>query len=349
MGYEGNSLALAGAMSAATAKRCARDAIQRALRTSDGRGVKIGSFLLGLWQVAIGTLLEAGEGEDVCALLVDRIGKIQGYGRNADAAPIQYDDLSLRRRVAEASYAADIIVQAIDEFAEGSVDEDGDDPMPEAILDAAIVLLSEAWGPVHLRKAMREQAEAVATGRTKPVMPAEPAVANNLGRERPFEIKSEKLASKDEPTYAPRSVEAVIETAAVRECMIWVVALTIRSSDGTRAEVREVIGTRQGLDVKAAHIEACLDLFRGLGSPREGDQARISTNSSFLVTEVTEGAPARSGMSAAEATSWHEIEEAARSWQVRWQVRQPATDGPLDQRCDKILRHKLADVSKAAN
>ncbi len=349
MGYEGNRLASDGAMSAAMAKRCSRDAIQRALRTSDGRGVKIGSFLLGLWQVAIGTLLEAGEADDICALLVDRLAKIRGYGRNADAPAVQYDDLSLRRRVAEAAYAADIIVQAIDEFVDDADDEDVDDPMPEAILDAAIVVLSEAWGPVHLRKALRDQVEAIASGRTKPIMPAEPAMANNLGRERPFEIKSESAKNETTAAYVPRAVEAVIETAAARDDMIWVVALTIRSSDGTRVEVREVIGTRQGKDAKAAQLAACLDLFQALGVPGQDDQARISTNSSFLVAEMTDGGPARPGISAAEATSWHEIEEAAQAWNVRWQVRQPATDGPLDHRCDKILRHKLADVARAAN
>lgn len=335
-------------MTPAKAKRCARDAIQRALRTSDGRGVKIGPFLLGLWQVSVGTLLEAGDPEDVCAVLLDRIGKVRGYGRNADAPALSYDDNSLRRRAAEAAFAAEIIVEAIDEYTDVIEDEDADDPMPEAILDAALVVLTEAWGPVHLRRAMREQVEAVAAGRDKPIMPAEPSIANNLGRDKPLDIPH--ATEEAEPIEAdPRSVEIVMETAVAREDTVWVAAMTIRNASGSRLEVREIIGQRPGRDAKEAQLEACLEVFRALGSPRPGDRTRFSTNSSFLVAEMSAGAAPRQDMGAAEAANWHELEESALAWLTQWITRQPGTDGPLDQRCDKILRHKLVDLARNSN
>ena len=329
--------------------RQARDAVQHSGRVSESSGVSANAFLLGLWQVAIGTLLAAGDPQDVCALLVNRTSRIEGFGRNADVPPINYDDNGLRRHAAAASYAAETIVGFLDECESHPSEDEENDPMPEALLDTALGVLSEAWGPVFLRAALREQIQAIESGRDKPIMPREPSLPNNLGGTRKQEWQKPKPVTVSRQAGSLRRIDVVVEVAPTKTTVAWAIVASIECETERRVELREIVGDQPGVGARAAHIGACIEAFRLFGERVPGDKFNISTNSGFIVSGMTFADESfEASLNEEEARLWLEMERASNDWEAEWRLREPGSDRAIDEKCDRIIKRKLADCARRA-
>jgi len=324
----------------ASVQTAVREALHRGMQTSEGRGVGIGQIFLALWIVAIGTLLEAAEPADAIALLDHRAKDIRGFGHNADSAAIRLNDDAMKRRAMEAAYAAEILNNSLDEFA---VDPGEDwDPAPQVLLDCALEILREAWGPFHLRRAIAGQIEAIGVGADRAILPEEPSTLNAAALRRSPTVEPERFCR------AARKAELTLSFAPYRGQIIWVAVIGLSSVGRRIAEVREIAGISNSSDMKLAEIDACLEAIRSLGQGSSADEVLIRTESGFLATALELSLAGNvPDMTGEEAKAWLEIIDALTGWQSRIIHRGTGASRPIDEKADRILRRRLADLAQS--
>lgn len=318
-----------------------------------GRGAGGGrSTLTGLWLAAIATLIEAGEPADVMAVLLDRAATVRGQGRNADAPPLQEDAEARARRSAEATLAARAIVDAL-----APLPVSAEDDFPERLLDVAVALLAEAWGPAHLRRALWEQRVSLEEGSHAVILPTEPSVSNG-GRVRP----SAEAAAGPGPVPGPapvlpapdpisgeenlpdpgpaRTIELHADAALLGPGRV-AYALCARIRQGGMQELREVTGTLAGISLRAAVLQAVAGLLVPL-PPSLRESVRVATPIEGVL-RLADGADpeGEEGVSALLA--------AIRSGRaVEWGARAGGLGGELGRRCDRALRDRIDEEAAAA-
>lgn len=346
---------------AASDRKLAHEAIGAAVQSSEARGVGRRAFLLGLWQSAVGVLLATGDTHDVLAFLEDRASSIKGQGRNADAPPLKLDAETAARRAAEASVAAEVIVGHLEPLND-VLDEAGrGETFAPTVADAAFGLLQEAWGPAHLRRALREQIGAIEDGIDAPILPAEPSATNHTPRPAPqpapraapepeaaAPIPSEpylapELPAAQRPRFVPgfgRLVEAHVDAGSLASGhSAFALAMTITDASGSRRELREVLGTVPDPTGRTAILAGCLDLFAGLGDPAEGESVMVTLTSDI----VTSGMKDPYCRLASEEPLWLSLMAAERDRAVEWIATKPGIGSDLAQRCDRMLRAAIAE------
>ena len=325
----------------------------------DQQGIAKRSFLLGLWQGVIGSLVELGDPEDVAALLLDRALAVQGHGRNADSPPLALSDEARVRRLSEASQAARIILDALEPHI-SSLDEAREERFPEDLLDTALDILVEAWGPSHVRTALRDQIRALTEGEVAPVLPSEPATLNHVAR------ASRAPDPVTEAIHEPASQQVVAPEAAVPEApqrrrgapsrridvhvdsdvvenghAVYAVACLLVDIDGRR-ETREISGIVPDATGRLAPLVATIDLLSTLDCPGEGETVRISSPSKALVG----GALDPGSRSRGDASRWDAVERHCEGRRVEWVVAKMGIGTDLAERCDRLVRQRSEQYSR---
>ncbi|BCB22203.1 hypothetical protein OCUBac02_50970 (plasmid) [Bosea sp. ANAM02] len=324
----------------ASVQAAVHEALHRGMRTSEGRGVSAGPIFLALWIVAIGTLLEAAEPADAVALLDHRANDIRGFGHNADSAVIRLPDDAVKRRAMEAAYAAEIIHNSLEEFAVDPGDEW--DPAPQVLLDSALGVLREAWGPLHLRRAIAGQIEAIGAGADRAILPDEPSTLNSAILRRSSKVEPERFAR------AARKAELSLSFAPYRGQVVWVAVIALSNAGRRTAEVREIAGISNSDDMKLGEIDGCLEAVRSLGVGNKSDEVLLRTESGFLATALELSLAGNvPEMPGDEAKAWSEIIETLTRWQSRIIHRGTGAPRPIDEKANRILRRRLADLAQS--
>ncbi len=195
-------------------------AIREAIRTAHAHDLSKRSVLLGLWQTAISTLIEASPtAQRACETLFEHAQSIKGQGRNADAPILRLDTPTAKRRVAEASEAAKLLGGFLSVHLDNLRSQGREEAFPSEILDSAFSLLTDIWGPRHLRRAIAAQIRALESGAETPILPEEPSITNipreevplrppfREDRQRAVDRRPEPTAPSDAPAPAPRLPE----------------------------------------------------------------------------------------------------------------------------------------------
>ncbi len=183
----------------------ATETIRAALRMAHSHDLSKRSVLLGLWQTAVSTILEAATSRaDACRALVRHAQAIKGEGANADSPIMPMDTPTARRRVAEATEATKLIGACLDVYLENLTAEGRRDEFPTLIATSAFEILSDIWGPRHLRKAIAAQVNEIESGADSPILPDEPVTTNT---------PAAGLPAASRPAEAPEAARQVVPPA----------------------------------------------------------------------------------------------------------------------------------------
>ena len=100
--------------------------------------------------------------------------------------------------------------------------------------------------------------------------------------------------------------------------------------------------------MKLAEIDACLEAIRSLGQGSSADEVLIRTESGFLATALELSLAGNvPDMTGEEAKAWLEIIDALTGWQSRIIHRGTGASRPIDEKADRILRRRLADLAQS--
>lgn len=358
-----------------------RQEIQRlvagTLPVIDQQGIVRRSLLVGLWQAAIGSLIEIGDPKDVAALLLDRAMAIPGQGRNADSLPLKLTGDARMRRISEASDAARIVLEALEPFA-ASLGEDEEQRFPEDMLDTIVEILVEAWGQTYVRAALADQATALDRGESAPILPTEPTTLNYVPK---APLPPPRTVPRPVPTDAPAPpapVEISVESPApvaiveVREptppepprprtrrsqegrridvhidsdilengYAVYAVACLIVDMDGRR-ELREISSVLPDATGRLAPLVAVIDVLSSLDLG-EGEAIRVLSPSKALIEGVTN--PTSRGRS--DSGRWEAIERLCEGRRVEWVASRMGIGTELAERCDRMVRVRSEQHAK---
>lgn len=346
----------------ASEKRTARSYVSDALMNADAPLVSAKlshRFLPGLWQAAMNIVLEWFEIEHASLILRDRLREIAGDGDNRDCPAASYDDEAMDDYVSDVTRSAGIILQNLEIANVRMQEEDIDDHFPTSVLDAALVVLVNAWGPHHTRRALTEQVQVLLSGMNEPINFMEPtrlvdqrslARKRSHKRNRPSDQRIQVESPAPEAEYAAdapvlnvgseRWVTAFTTTDVSPDGeAAWVVALRSHDKSG-RIEERTfgaVVNDPTGRAAAVEGFRACVtEACRGTSRAH----LTIETPSEFLIRGVTD-AHVPGVRLESETESWREIDEIMESHSVHHRLRTRASDTDLAVRSDVMMRDLL--------
>ena len=117
-----------------------------------------------LWHSAINVLLITIEPDLVVKLLENRAKPLDPLGTNAGAELVEVAEAERETRRRMIMAGSQILTSSFMASLEEAEAAGVGDIFPESVLDQAIERLNEEWGPFHLRDALWDQAEALASG-----------------------------------------------------------------------------------------------------------------------------------------------------------------------------------------
>lgn len=131
-------------------------------------------MILGLWYAAMNTLIGCMDVDDVLFVLSAKIQQITGSGDNAMSPPRSISEKALEAYSEAVFEAGKTISECLDKALEILEEEELDELYPETVLDVIAVVLLNAWGPDHLRRAIQEQSALLLRGQIQPAIFMEP-------------------------------------------------------------------------------------------------------------------------------------------------------------------------------
>ncbi|MTH95394.1 hypothetical protein [Roseibium sp. RKSG952] len=346
----------------ASEKRTARSYVSDALINADAPLVSAKlshRFLPGLWQAAMNIVLEWFEIEHASLVLRDRLREIAGDGDNWDCPAVSFDDETMDKYVAEVTGSAGIILQNLETAYVRMQDDDIDDHFPTSVLDAALVVLVNAWGPLHTRRALTEQVQVLLSGVNEPVNFMEPCRLvdqRTLARKRADkrrrseerkEHHDEVRLGHDQVPSAPaltegseRWITAFTSTDVSPDGeAAWVVSLRSHDKNGRIDErtfgavMKDPTGRAAAVEgLRACVMEACRETLKA--------HLTIETPSEFLIRGVTD-AHVPGVRLENESDSWREIDEIMETHSVHHRLRSRASDADLSVRSAVMMRDLL--------
>lgn len=340
-----------------------QEAIGAALQAAEARGADRKHIRTGLWQAAIGTLLATGDLDTIVGFLEDRMAKIRGHGHNADSPPLRHEPKDTALRKEHSTLLAEIVVGHLEPLMDVLERQHVDGV--SLVADTVFTILSDRWGPVHLRRTIAEQIAAFRSGDASIILPLEPSTPNRP-KTTPAPARVEAApAQPDEPLHtapAPQvvavrpglnrssyRVEIHARTDVDPDIGIGVYGVAIQLIDPVsgRQEVREIDGiVHNDRNGRRTVLSACLDALSSLGGV-DDDEISISSTAQFIVDEMS--VPQLSGISRLEheADLWQQIDDWTHGRNVSWLLSNSGIGSPLAQRSDRLVRDRLE--AEAAN
>lgn len=271
-------------------RKRALDIVKKAVRNS---AIPLGNrsvthrLLPGLWAATVNILLACLDVKDVMKLLSNRMALLAHEADNDAATPVNLTGAHLNRYVKEVGIAAQAIAEVIGQCIPQLEKEGIDDRLPETVLDCAIFLLVNSWGPVHLRRAMVEQVAAFLSEKAAPSVFMEPSEHIRRKHDSDVHQETETPAQPHEPVYvmpdrSEKSIRIFADYRLQKDGAEWAVAIQ-KSGPGNVSELHVMKGEAADFNGRSAPLAAIVEALKSVSYENKRSHIAIETTHDFVV------------------------------------------------------------------
>ena len=290
-------------------------------------------FMPGLWMLTVNILISCLDVDDIIKILTNRVHDITQIGENDDAKPISLTSSQITKYTNEIVLAAETINECVSEAIVSLENEELDDRLPEAMLDSAIFILENGWGPKHLKRAITEQVTAFLTGNITPILFLEPSRMVELSKtEKVVEQEPvEKIAVTQESiedvdvNRPEKTIRVFIDYNLTGSAAPWVSVIekTSNNQDEDMQELHLLQGSVKDFNGRVAPIKAAIEALKALQHEKDGSHISFETVNAFCVRGMDGDEQEKSAFRhESEKELWEEFDFLLRNRKISYKISQ---------------------------
>jgi ribonuclease HI len=332
-------------------RKRAYDIIKKAVRNSviplNNREVSH-RLLPGLWLATVNILIACLDVKDVMKLLTNRAALLAHAAENSDIPPYALSGPQLSRYAKEVATAGQAITEAIDECIPMLERENLEERLPESVLDCAVFLLINSWGPVHLRRAMVEQVSAFLSGKAAAALFMEPMEQIKLKQEHESASESEADPKPIEaPSLPPRGEKLVRVFSDYRlegTTGEWAFAIH-KSGPGNNEELHVMKGETPDTNGRVTPLVAIVEALKAVSHENAATVVIVETCHHFVLKGMEgHGDEKLAFRHAEEASIWRDIDALVYGRDIRYRALAANLSEPLQHACDMVMKRGVAKL-----
>lgn len=332
-------------------RKRAYDIVKKAVRNSviplNNREVSH-RLLPGLWSATVNILIACLDVRDVMKLLTNRAALLAHAAENSDVQAFALSGPQLARYAKEVAIAGQAIAEAIDECIPTLEKEGLEERLPESVLDCAVFLLVNSWGPVHLRRAMVEQVSTFLNGKAAPALFMEPMEQIKLKHEHETAPEAEPDPKPQEAPPMPSRGEKLVRVFSDYRLEgtrgEWAFAIH-KSGPGNAEELHVMKGEAADANGRVTPLVAIVEALKAVSHENPATVVIVETCHDF----VLKGMEGRSDEKLAfrhaeEAALWRDFDALVHGRDVRYRALQANLSEPLQHACDMVMKRGVAKL-----
>jgi hypothetical protein len=303
-------------------------------------------LLPGLWLATVNILLACLDVRDVMKLLTNRAATLAHAAENSEVPPFALSGPPLARYAKEVAVAGQAIADAIDESIPHLEKEGLDERLPESVLDCAVFLLVNSWGPVHLRRAMVEQVSTLLNGKAAPALFMEPIEQLKLKPE------ADHLPDPDaKPREAPRMpsrgeklVRIFTDYRLVGSKGEWAFAI-LKSGPGNAEELHLMKGEVPDTNGRVTPLVAVVEALKAVSHENHATAIILETCHEFVLKGMDgNGDEKLAFRHVEEAAIWTDFDALVHARNVRFRALQTNLSEYLQHACDMVMKRGVGKL-----
>lgn len=332
-------------------KKRAYDIVKKAVRNSviplNNREVSH-RLLPGLWTATVNILIACLDVKDVMRLLTNRAALLAHAAENSDVPAFSLSGAQLNRYAKEVAVAGQAISEAIDECIPLLEKEELEDRLPESVLDCAVFLLVNSWGPVHLRRAMVEQVSMFLNGKAAPALFMEPMEQIKLKHEQEHAAEAEPEIKPQEAPPLPGRGEKLVRVFSDYRLEgtrgEWAFAIH-KSGPGNAEELHLMKGEASDANGRVTPLVAIVEALKAVSHENPATAVILETCHEFVLKGMEgRGEEKIAFRHVEEAPLWRDFDALIHGRDIRYRAVQANLSEPLQHACDMVMKRGVSKL-----
>lgn len=332
-------------------RKRALDIIKKAVRNSviPLNNREVGHRVLpGVWSATVNILLACLDVKDVIKLLTNRAASLAHVADNSEIPAVTLHGAKLSRYIEEVAVAGQAIAETIDAAIPQLEKEDLEDRLPESVLDCAIFLLVNSWGPFHLRRAMVEQVSTFLAGRAAPALFMEPVEQIKMKPDHDVVIEqAADVKPAEAPPMPPRGEKLVRAFSDYRlegTRGEWSVAIH-KSGPGNAEELHVLKGETNDANGRATPLAAVVEALKSVSHENPATVVFVETCHAFVLKGMDgQGDEKLAFRHPEEASLWREFDALVYGRDIRFRAVSANLSEPLQHTCDMVMKRGVVKL-----
>nr|WP_250808026.1 hypothetical protein [Neorhizobium tomejilense] len=299
-------------------------------------------LLPGLWSATVNLLLACLDVKDVIKLLTNRMASLSHEAENAQAEPVTLAGNALARYAKEVGVAGQAIAEAIGDCIPHLEKEGLEDRLPESVLDCAVFLLVNSWGPVHLRRAMVEQVASLLSGSAAPTVFMEPT--EQVKRKQEAETASEPESSSRAETASlqidrrEKLIRIFSDYRLSGDGAEWAVAIQ-KTGPNNIDELHVMKGEAADFNGRSAPLTAIVEALKSVSHEGPKSVVFIETSHDFVLRGMEgSGSEKLAFRHHEEEAIWAEFDALTNGRDIRYKSVTASLSDHLQGVCDMVMK-----------
>jgi ribonuclease HI len=303
-------------------------------------------LLPGLWAATVNTLIACFDVKDVMKILTNRAAALAHAAENADVPTYDLSGSQLARYAKEVATAGQAIADAIDDIIPLLEKEGLGDRLPESVLDCAIFLLENSWGPVHLRRAMVEQVSTFLSGKAAPALFMEPVEQIKLKQEHEHqpEVEHKPQEAPPMPARSEKLVRVFSDYRLEGTKGEWAYAIH-KSGPGSAEELHLMKGEASDSNGRATPLIAIVEALKAVSHENQATVIIVETCHEFVLKGMEGVGDERLAFRHdKEGPLWKDFDALTHGRDIRYRAIHANLSEYLQHACDMVMKRGVSKL-----